>query len=382
MVRNAGIDALRGVAIILVLGLHFFDLAHTVSASVYESGGYINRIFGHGYYGVCIFFVVSGYLITTTSARSIKENNLSMALRVFYIKRFSRIFPLLYAVILIGFTILQLQGAEGNSAYKYLFQTGSAGHGFGFWLSVLTFFYNWFEISWININHGWFGLQWAILWSLAVEEQFYILFPWFIKFVRKRSLIVAAVATTIFVAECIRFILIWQGYEPSVTFHNSLTCFDALGIGLLIGVSPSWNEKKSRLIFIVGLIMLSVSYLMPMYYLYGLPVLFVGLASGMLVQGLRAPGVSSLFGSIPALKHIGKVSYGMYLIHPMIFYAVYSANFRPSWSPWSGFLVSLLLTFCAAKLSYGFFEVPIEAMIRGQLISRWRIESRNKAVIR
>ena len=368
--RNKIVDISRGIAIVLVVGIHFFDYLHYLSPSTYNDGGSLIRIFGHGYYGVTIFFVISGYLITSAYARPRINHGLQVQVYRFYVRRASRILPLLMLVVCLGAVLIKWEALAGVLPFHYLYQVGQAGYGPGFWAAVFFFYFNWLEISWVPVNQGWFGLQWNILWSLAVEEQFYVLFPLILKsFGRKRDMQIFTIFV-IFASQLLRAYLIIYGYESAVVYDNSLCCFDALLIGLNIALSDKSSVKKSRIFLISGTGFLIAFYFLPFWYFAGLPVLAVALSTSLVIQGSRNMEFNDKFNVSFPISELGKMSYGAYLWHPLALLLTYPILSYISFSPWIGFLIALVTTFIIAKLSFVFFEIPAENWLRNRFEPR------------
>src|SRR3989338_1930654 len=158
--RNDGIDLLRGICIISVILLHCkgnipFD--HNIIPQ-----WLFNIIFGSGYYGVIIFFVISGFLITSHCLQRWGSTQ-HVHVRAFYRMRFARIMPclLLLLTVLSVLDLLHINGfiIHTTTLPKALF-------------SALTF-----HINYLQAKTGYLPGNWDVLWSLSVEEVFYLFFP-------------------------------------------------------------------------------------------------------------------------------------------------------------------------------------------------------------
>lgn len=181
--RNRKIDFLRGFSILLVL-FHHFNIAYRLDDTA------LSHVFGwnavravarNGNYGVTMFFVISGYLITTNAMRRWSELG-HVDLGTFYALRIARIVPCLLLLLAIV-NALALAGIA-------IFQNHSpAGTPVSFWLvnlASLTF--------WMNVlvgSHGWTNYALGVLWSLSVEEVFYLSFPLLCVALRREARLVA-----------------------------------------------------------------------------------------------------------------------------------------------------------------------------------------------
>lgn len=168
--RNARIDVLRGISIVLVL-LHHFNIPyklHDTLLSV-DIGGQslITAIARNGNYGVTMFFVISGFLITSHSlGRWHSLNHLNV--RTFYWSRVARIVPCLLLLLLMvhSLGLLGLKPFINQAPEGMVVSTAITN------LAALTF--------WMNqliIQYGWVNYALGVLWSLSVEEVFYLVFP-------------------------------------------------------------------------------------------------------------------------------------------------------------------------------------------------------------
>ncbi|WP_158943557.1 acyltransferase [Granulicella sp. S190] len=160
------VDVLRGLSILAVVLLHTWLRFYLAG---YDIRPYMPRMMAHliflnGGNGVTVFFAVSGFLITLTSLRRFGSLS-AMRAATFYRIRFARIAPLLLLVITI-LSLLALKHAEG-------FQF--SGKGVPLWRAVaaaLTF-----HLNWLEGRHGFLPANWNVMWSLSVEEMFYLVFP-------------------------------------------------------------------------------------------------------------------------------------------------------------------------------------------------------------
>src|SRR5437588_9009399 len=177
------LDGLRGLAILLVMGYHFGQDADGGGTAL---GPFLSPVFGVGYHGVDLFFVLSGFLITGIL---LDMKDRPRYFRNFYIRRILRIFPLYYAVLFCLLVLLPLlvtppvfpfAEAQRRQAWLWLYAS--------------------------NIYHAWTG-HWRLtgfshLWSLAVEEHFYLIWPVVIFFCRARGALVVSAACLVASLAC------------------------------------------------------------------------------------------------------------------------------------------------------------------------------------
>lgn len=179
--RNFGIDLLRGLSILLVVVHHL-----AMSFRLPLGPSYLGQVLGkrivngisfNGYEAVFIFFVVSGYLITKRTL--MQYGTLSgLDVRQFYLQRFSRIFPLL-ALLLCVLSLMHFLGVSGYVVHE---KGQTLGHAL---LSALGLYLNWYEAQ-----TTWLPAAWDVLWSLSIEEMFYLAFPILCVVCRPRYLLI------------------------------------------------------------------------------------------------------------------------------------------------------------------------------------------------
>ena len=236
--RLDGVDLIRGLSIIAVVLLHISIFAHRdhvdVGASLPRWLHYL--IFWNGGNGVSIFFVVSGFLITLISIRRFGSLG-QIRPGTFYRIRFARIAPPLL-LLLAALSILHL---AGMSYFRIRPQVATLPAAL---LSALTFNLNWFEAV-----HGWLPPCWTVLWSLSVEEVFYLAFPLVCLLLWQRrlarvgffALLLGLIVAAPFARTASSANAIWQGQSY---FSN----LDGIALGCLTALFTDWCLRNGRLV--------------------------------------------------------------------------------------------------------------------------------------
>ena len=336
-----GIDGLRCVAVFLVLLQHFAK--------------YIARYFYTGYYGVDLFFVISGFLVTgillQAKGHSFKEN-------YFYFigRRTLRIFPIYYLTILILWLCAQPVVRE-NLVY------------------LLTYTFNYAlilkAVPKSSVSH---------FWSLSVEEQFYLFWPFFVLLLKKRTGVLFVIAMAMIVTGYSQQVFsIFPAVSP-YNYVSLLTRMAPLGLGAAGAIVVYKNKLphdvfKNRVVEYAVLLLLLIT--LATDYAFKLPVL--GLCSLFLVLKAALYNFSCTF--LNQLLHnkrvlyIGSISYGIYVFHyPILYFCnslfdLFWANINFSFLgsfqkyTWHTWIIKLplysLLTIGLAALSFKYIETPM-----------------------
>jgi len=347
------LDGLRGVAIALVL-MHSLSLLSSVDSM---PGRIIHSFFASGWVGVQLFFVLSGFLITgiLLDARSSPH-----FFRNFYVRRALRIFPLYYATLIIAFIALP---AIGHMPEVY---RGDVAHQARFWL-YLT---NWFTDTGLGFSH---------YWSLALEEQFYILWPLIVFYCETKKILKICLSVSI-AGLVIRFWMRTHGFAEESVYIATPCRMDALTTGSAVAILMripqvlDWLRPRIPMItlttFTTGFLFFALtggygSSLRAQVFGFGaLTVFFAQLVmlAALLDHEQLTPRWSMVLRSKPLLT-LGKYSYGMYVfqrqIHIFIgmpFIKAYASNSIAINILYVMF--ASLLTLAIAIISYQYFELP------------------------
>ena len=342
------LDGLRGLAILLVLFIHFFK-------------------FIPGWLGVDLFFVLSGFLITGIL---IDSKNSANYYPNFIMRRVLRIFPLYFLFLLLFFIIIPLiAGKTFINHNQYYFD-----NQWWFW----TYLQNWLFV----VNEGYENNRILThFWSLAIEEQFYLVWPLFVWLLSSKQLLKFSIFIVILsiIARIAYFV---YGYSWLAT-DTTITRLDTLCLGAIIAILirehnlKIWLEKYSRLIFRISLLIvllllvLDHSWFRPegaIMRTIGLTIVAIMFASLLIISLSDNPkSFASRFFSSKFLTFFGKYSYSMYVFHfPLLFFFVPQVrNFinRFEGSGVTGFFVAgilgIMLTVLISLLTWQIIEKPI-----------------------
>ena len=359
--RLPELDGIRGMAMLLVLVWHY--IACTSLAPPGTPGGYGIKALSMTWAGVDLFFVLSGYLIGGILIDNRASPNYFQA---FYARRFCRIFPLYYLSLgLFAFAV----NAEWGRKSPWLFDGPLP-----IW-AYATYLQNFVMASSASLGSNWMGPTW----SLAIEEQFYVVLPLAVRLlppVTLRKLLTILV----FSAPVLRGALfLWYPSGALAAYVLLPGRWDALFLGVLGAFAVRQPEARAWLIThrgrirgaVVGGVVVTTWLLVNGQGVYSIGMTFYGhtvlavMCLGLLLLASLGPGgfTRRLF-SHPLLVWIGTISYGIYIVHqPMLGFAhAWLREQRPriadSADAWIT-LVALLLTFAVATASWRFFERPI-----------------------
>ena len=305
-----------------------------------------------GVTGVWVFFVLSGFLITALLLAEPRERAFGESLKRFYIRRSLRIFPIYYLYLLVAF-VLNHDGIRQLGAWPWLYLTN-------------------FEIFAAD--------RWALtnshLWTLSLEEQFYLVIPFVVLMLRARPRLLLGVFACICASSvAMRAGLLLGGYSatPQVdvfTFAN----LDYLALGGLLALAHRcYGERLARygvplMLGGVGAYYLTAIWLAPHAGLGNAVHLSLGrfalgvAAVGLIIYSIYSRQRRTLLHN-PVTMHLGKISYGIYLYHlPLVvFYQPILALLGIDVGDSLGMriLCGLALTIGCAQLSYTLIEKPL-----------------------
>jgi len=301
------LDGLRALAIIAVIAQHI-NLPSTTLA---------------GMVGVNLFFVLSGYLITRILATELRQTG-RIDLRRFYERRVRRLVPGLVALLVATGFLMAFQGRLWQylgPAFVSLFYVSDVAKSIGFDLGY--------------VGHTW---------SLAVEEQFYLIWPALLLFLPRRFLL-PVIGIGIAVAVAMQVVVV--GFQDNVLGHfRPDVRADAILWGCLIALVPIKVPRWAAATALAGLVVLSLTYLWP-----------YAIALSSVFSAVLVAGASTLARPLSwrPLVRIGQISYGLYLWHA-IPYGLFEQ--RTMAGDVSAMVAVVVLTFGLALLSERFIERP------------------------
>ena len=356
------IDVLRGVAILLVVIRHIqlripFEKAELL---INVPDQIINSIFISGNEGVRIFFVISGFIITMTSLNRYSDLR-SIDAKQFYLFRFARIAPCLIGLLVI-LTALHFSGIKGyviSSKFSYAEALFSA----------LTFHLNWLE----GVK-GYLPASWDVLWSLSVEEVFYLAFPLVCIVSRKKEMLYIILIALIITGPFYRLALeehkIWQT-------KAYLSCMDSISIGCLCALlthKKAISKSTTTTFSIVGVLIVafvlaekrgSAFGILSDFYLFK-TLLSIGVGL-LLISSVRQQLRPMFRRLLSPLIVYGQLSYEIYLTHVFVvftgisLYRKYDVNLNYSLFWLVGIVIlSGLLGYIVER----YFSTPMNAWIR------------------
>jgi peptidoglycan/LPS O-acetylase OafA/YrhL len=363
--RVPELDGLRGFAILIVVLLHYFYKPGATAPPNYQ---HFQAIFRLGWTGVDLFFVLSGFLI---GGILLNAKNSPGYFKAFYIRRFFRIIPIYYLWII---AYILLVGIGGNTLRAHMHSGLLPPLSFDVYEHFL-FLQNIRFPGYMTLFLTWFG----VTWSLAVEEQFYLVSPFLIRFLSETKLMVVLVLVIIGSPMLRTYFYL---HEEPLPYHAYLATYcrgDALAFGVLTAMLwrregfRNWLAQRRQalnsafLVFLAGMAALWYWGSNPYHWLtitVGLSWIGIFYALLLLLALVHPSGPIATWARARWLRELGRVSYCVYLIHLAVAYFCFGLTTRTI--PHVTSLGSLAFTiFCAAltyfmaRLSWRYIEDPL-----------------------
>jgi peptidoglycan/LPS O-acetylase OafA/YrhL len=363
--RLDGVDVLRGLAIFFVV-LNHVHMRLAIAGIPYVSDTYkplIGCLVWNGQFGVQIFFAVSGFLITSTSLRrwGVLSN---LSLRDFYLLRIARIVPMLLALL----GVLTALHYANVSPFVVPEKSGGIGRAL---LAALTL-----HVNLLQAHRGWLPANWGVLWSLSVEELFYLFFPLLARFLGRTKVFSVVLLGFVALGPFARTIFahgneIWEE-------QSYLGGMDAIALGCLTALlvcRVRWSRTTLRVMAFAGATLI-VSVLVGLRLVYvplitkpGLDMTIIALGTCMVMIAAAQTQWKGPRWLTPLLR-LGRCSYEVYLTHMFVvflFFAIFVKLGSPIWSVPLLFVVTVAVAAATGNLLARFFSEPLNRRLR----ERW-----------
>jgi peptidoglycan/LPS O-acetylase OafA/YrhL len=367
------LDGVRGLAIVLVLA-HNLNI---LTGPQTPAGTAVSRLDDLGWVGVQLFFVLSGFLITGILMDTRESDNYY---RAFLGRRVLRIFPLYYATLLVAFVVLPLVGAPHPPPDGQLF--------------LWTYTSNWAAPA------GYDNPEFPHFWSLAVEEQFYLLWPFVVRALTPRRLLALCLGLAV-AAFAVRVGLRLGGAGPQPAYMWTITRMDALALGAAVAVvlrmprasawALRWDRGSGWIALAIGLAGFIITRGDPRTTVLSqtigysiLAVTFSVFVFAAVTADARRRGPLYHALAWSPLRVLGTYSYGIYVFHVPIHRAIglpLLHRWVPEGTPIGSkigilyFVIASLVSLGAAVISYHLFEQRFLALKRYFTPSRAKLSA-------
>lgn len=353
-----GLNALRFFAAMAVLISHInlimtaFGIGHPLPKIVPELGSL----------GVYFFFSLSGFLITYLLLYEKQKNN-HISIKKFYLRRILRIWPLYYLILIIGFFILPLFNQIDIHYLKSNFS---------------NFYYHDLILYILILPNAAFAFFTATphigqAWSIGVEEQFYIIWPWFFR--NKKNILKKIIITFFFIIILkIAFLVFFKLQNPNFIltgFKNliAMSKFENMLIGGIFAILLFEKRKKylkfiyNSITFYTSIILIPILVYVPNFIQDGIHIIYAVLFS-IIILNILSKISSGSFLENKTLNYLGTISYGIYMYHLFIIAIscflvkafLYRENFYLNY--FVVLFLSSFLTMVISHFSYKYFESP------------------------
>ena len=359
--KNKYFENLDGWRFLCFLSVFFFHSFHTEEKTIKENGIYqiIKKdIFGNGNLGVNFFFVLSGFLITYLIIQEIKKTN-KLDIISFWKRRILRIWPLFYFCVFFGFVLFpMIKSAFGQTSTET-----------AYWPMYLSFLNN-FDL----INHGLPDASiLGVLWSVAIEEQFYFIWPILLAVIPLRyywTILLGIVLTSIGFRYFNNSAILYE--------HHTLSCIGDMAIGGLgawiIVQSKSFIRIIENLpkysIILIYLSFIFVFFLRDEFFLAETPfkpferIIIAIIILFIILEQNYSKNSFYKMSKFKRISQLGKMTYGMYCLHfiGILIALKITGKLGMNTQLWHVLILETVLalgiTLVISKLSYAYFEMP------------------------
>lgn len=345
-----GLNELRALAALAVVFYHIELYKNRIQLPSLYDISFINPFFNYfGKSGVYLFFVLSGFLLTHILTTE-KKNNAQISFKNFYLRRILRIWPLYFIVGIIGFIIIPFLYYQFTSFFQGQDHFNLLIENLNYKGNLLFYFFFLTNIS-IDVYGPIAGA--GQTWSVCVEEQVYIIWPWIINLFYKHLHIAFILLTILFI--------LLQFNIRELTNNHTLIIFietfhiDMMAIGGLFALGYSKFQNIIKLNTPLSLFIIIGSILIHIF--FQLPVISLSILYGFLILSLH----SNHF-NLNLLNRIGKWSYGIYMYHPLFMYLSFSLVFSMNiqsvlYANLLYYSMTIGLTLVTSFLSYNYIEL-------------------------
>ena len=342
-----GLDGVRAISILIVLVSHF-GLGKIVP----------------GGFGVTIFFFVSGFLITRLLVGEQNKTGGNINLPNFYIRRFLRLMPALYAFVAFTYFFSLLFGVKATTGQTF---------------SALLYFANYYDVIWQYFGWAERIVPWGHLWSLAVEEHFYLLFPFALAvFGRNQTSRLKLILTLIIGVAIWRYFAFTALKLPETYTYSTTDCrIESIAWGCLLAVLfDGFASSKKRLNVLIGwhwvgvgigIILFSLLYrdetfrATMRYSVQGIGIFILILN----LYAFQPMGFALNILELKPIRFFGRLSYSLYLWHYPVLWGCYrmiGEDVGDVILPTKLLIVAIIGSLGLALLSYYFIERPFFAL--------------------
>jgi peptidoglycan/LPS O-acetylase OafA/YrhL len=342
------LDVLRFFAFLLVFLYHGLDVSNGIFRSFRIAGAL----------GVCLFFLLSSYLITELLERE-KNQSGAIHLRAFYIRRILRIWPLYFTVLIFDYLLehhLNPGVFTGSRLLAFLLLAG----------------------NWYVAHHGFTATLSTPLWSIPIEEQFYILWPSTRKYLHRSGSVLFSAVMFAIAYLAIAYLCRAGSGDANTIWVNSFVQFQFFSTGALLALALRGRAPKLHLLVRVILFLTGLAILGAAQHIFQVKeaAAFGGLhrvALGYLCANLgcvllffSALGEARL-GKLKPLVYLGKISFGLYAFHWAMLrisiralpHLLRNRQLAQTTTNALEVVLAFVLTVLLASFSYRFFESPI-----------------------